>query len=158
MLASFSLPLLMRPGWQAEDRAHRLGQRSSVNVHFLLARGSLDDLLFHTLNKKLGIVSSALDGQRARMGAATSPAGPGWLLFNLARAFSYTRALFAGSRRVAVQGLPARGRRVRVPRAAPRRHRGGRPAVLGAPAAGLILYVSLECLQMVVAGAVCRVA
>ena len=28
---------------QAEDRAHRRGQRRSVNVYFLIARGTLDE-------------------------------------------------------------------------------------------------------------------
>lgn len=28
---------------QAEDRAHRMGQRDMVNVHYLVARGTADD-------------------------------------------------------------------------------------------------------------------
>lgn len=32
---------------QAEDRAHRIGQRDSVNVHYLLCKHTLDDRLWY---------------------------------------------------------------------------------------------------------------
>lgn len=31
---------------QAEDRAHRIGQTSSVNVHYVVAKGTADDFLW----------------------------------------------------------------------------------------------------------------
>lgn len=31
---------------QAEDRAHRIGQKDSVNVHYLLAQGTFDDKIW----------------------------------------------------------------------------------------------------------------
>ncbi|EPZ31538.1 P-loop containing nucleoside triphosphate hydrolase domain-containing protein [Rozella allomycis CSF55] len=31
---------------QAEDRARRIGQKDSVNVHYLLAKGTLDDIFW----------------------------------------------------------------------------------------------------------------
>lgn len=38
---------------QAEDRAHRIGQYSSVNVHYLIAKGTLDPLMWAMLNRKV---------------------------------------------------------------------------------------------------------
>lgn len=54
---------------QAEDRAHRIGQRSAVNVHFLVAAKTLDDMLWHTLSRKVTVVSHALDGAQAHLRA-----------------------------------------------------------------------------------------
>ena len=38
---------------QAEDRAHRIGQASSVNVYYLHVRGSIDDLIWASVQNKL---------------------------------------------------------------------------------------------------------
>lgn len=54
---------------QAENRAHRIGQPNSVNIHYLVAQGTLDDILWRTINKKVGIVSSTLDGFRDKLSA-----------------------------------------------------------------------------------------
>lgn len=43
---------------QAEDRAHRIGQQSSVNVHYLLAKGTADDLIWPLIKKKLQTLES----------------------------------------------------------------------------------------------------
>ena len=61
---------------QAEDRVHRIGQKSAVNVQFLVAQGTVDDIIWGMLCRKLSTVGSALDGaHRARFGAsAASPA------------------------------------------------------------------------------------
>lgn len=32
---------------QAEDRVHRIGQTSNVNIHYLVAKGSADDHLWY---------------------------------------------------------------------------------------------------------------
>ena len=84
---------------QAEDRAHRIGQASSVNVHFLHARGSIDDLIWGSIQvhsrcrcacrcaflspntpthvqNKLGAVGEAIDGQGQEL-AAKRTAAPG---------------------------------------------------------------------------------
>eukprot|EP00056_Hartaetosiga_gracilis_P007950 m.114128 g.114128 ORF g.114128 m.114128 type:complete len:1223 (-) comp12812_c0_seq1:69-3737(-) len=55
---------------QAEDRVHRIGQSSSaVNIHFLVTENSLDDILWGTLVRKVGVVSATLDGDIKRLKA-----------------------------------------------------------------------------------------
>lgn len=41
---------------QAEDRSHRLGQTENVHVDYLFAKGTIDELLWNILNKKLNIL------------------------------------------------------------------------------------------------------
>lgn len=48
---------------QAEDRVHRVGQPNAVNVYYLLAHNTIDDLLWTLLETKLAILSHSLDGQ-----------------------------------------------------------------------------------------------
>lgn len=38
---------------QAEDRAHRIGQTSSVHVHYLIAKGTFDMVMWAMLNRKV---------------------------------------------------------------------------------------------------------
>ena len=38
---------------QAEDRAHRIGQQSTVHVHYLVAKGTLDEWFWSALAKKV---------------------------------------------------------------------------------------------------------
>ncbi|XP_063244353.1 SWI/SNF-related matrix-associated actin-dependent regulator of chromatin subfamily A-like protein 1 isoform X1 [Bacillus rossius redtenbacheri] len=51
--------LFWNPGilLQAEDRAHRLGQRSSVEVRYLVAQGTADDHLWELIQGKLGTLN-----------------------------------------------------------------------------------------------------
>ncbi|XP_051642881.1 SWI/SNF-related matrix-associated actin-dependent regulator of chromatin subfamily A-like protein 1 isoform X2 [Manacus candei] len=44
---------------QAEDRAHRIGQTSSVNVHYLVARGTADDYLWPMIQEKIKVLGEA---------------------------------------------------------------------------------------------------
>ncbi|NXP19138.1 SMAL1 protein, partial [Scytalopus superciliaris] len=44
---------------QAEDRAHRIGQTSSVNVHYLVARGTADDYLWPMIQDKIKVLGEA---------------------------------------------------------------------------------------------------
>jgi Helicase conserved C-terminal domain len=43
---------------QAEDRAHRIGQKDSVLVQYLLAKGTTDDTLWPLILKKLNVLES----------------------------------------------------------------------------------------------------
>jgi hypothetical protein len=47
---------------QAEDRAHRRGQRRPVNVYFLCAKGTSDDRRWQALNNSLGQLTQVHDG------------------------------------------------------------------------------------------------
>ncbi|XP_032362677.1 DNA annealing helicase and endonuclease ZRANB3 [Etheostoma spectabile] len=49
---------------QAEDRAHRIGQTSSVNVHYLIAKGTFDTVMWSMLNKKETVTGSTLNGRK----------------------------------------------------------------------------------------------
>jgi SWI/SNF-related matrix-associated actin-dependent regulator 1 of chromatin subfamily A len=47
---------------QAEARAHRIGQRSSVQVVHLLARGTVDEAMAGVLREKAAVIAQAVDG------------------------------------------------------------------------------------------------
>jgi SWI/SNF-related matrix-associated actin-dependent regulator 1 of chromatin subfamily A len=49
---------------QAEDRAHRIGQRDSVLVQFLHAKDSVDDIIWQSVQNKLENLGRFLDGTR----------------------------------------------------------------------------------------------
>ncbi|XP_012582928.1 PREDICTED: DNA annealing helicase and endonuclease ZRANB3 isoform X1 [Condylura cristata] len=54
---------------QAEDRAHRIGQCNSVNIHYLIANGTLDTLMWGMLNRKTQITGSTLNGRKEKLQA-----------------------------------------------------------------------------------------
>ncbi|XP_030614198.1 SWI/SNF-related matrix-associated actin-dependent regulator of chromatin subfamily A-like protein 1 isoform X2 [Archocentrus centrarchus] len=41
---------------QAEDRVHRIGQTSSVNIHYLVAKGTADDHLWPMIQEKMNVL------------------------------------------------------------------------------------------------------
>ncbi|VDK22053.1 unnamed protein product [Anisakis simplex] len=43
---------------QAEDRAHRVGQKDSVFIQYLLAKSTADDVMWPLIQKKLDVLSS----------------------------------------------------------------------------------------------------
>ncbi|VDL46541.1 unnamed protein product [Hymenolepis diminuta] len=51
--------LYWNPGvlMQAEDRVHRIGQRDSVEIHYLLASGTVDEQLWSLVKNKLDVLS-----------------------------------------------------------------------------------------------------
>jgi SWI/SNF-related matrix-associated actin-dependent regulator 1 of chromatin subfamily A len=48
---------------QCEDRAHRIGQKNSVNVYKMVAEGTLDEYINDLLNDKIRILDAVLDGK-----------------------------------------------------------------------------------------------
>ncbi|XP_064647797.1 SWI/SNF-related matrix-associated actin-dependent regulator of chromatin subfamily A-like protein 1 [Lineus longissimus] len=53
--------LFWNPGilTQAEDRVHRIGQKDSVNVQYLMAKGTADDYIWPLVQNKLDVLQSA---------------------------------------------------------------------------------------------------
>jgi SWI/SNF-related matrix-associated actin-dependent regulator 1 of chromatin subfamily A len=49
--------------WQAEDRAYRIGQRCTVNVHYLVARGTIDEFVQHVLEVKASLIGAVVEGK-----------------------------------------------------------------------------------------------
>lgn len=54
---------------QAEDRAHRIGQRNCIVVNYLLAKKTLDESMWRAVRRKLTVVGQSLTGTAARMEA-----------------------------------------------------------------------------------------
>lgn len=52
---------------QAEDRAHRIGQRNSILVNYLLAKKTLDESMWRSVRRKLTVVGQSLTGRAGRM-------------------------------------------------------------------------------------------
>ncbi|XP_028662380.2 DNA annealing helicase and endonuclease ZRANB3 [Erpetoichthys calabaricus] len=54
---------------QAEDRAHRIGQTSSVHIHYLIAKGTFDTVMWAMLNRKEGVTGNTLNGKKEQLKA-----------------------------------------------------------------------------------------
>jgi SWI/SNF-related matrix-associated actin-dependent regulator 1 of chromatin subfamily A len=48
--------------WQAEDRAYRIGQTSTVNVTYFSATGTVDEFVSHALAVKSGLIEAVIEG------------------------------------------------------------------------------------------------
>ncbi|XP_013410216.1 DNA annealing helicase and endonuclease ZRANB3-like isoform X2 [Lingula anatina] len=48
---------------QCEDRAHRIGQQNRVNVHYLVAKGTMDEWMWSMINRKTTVVTATLNGK-----------------------------------------------------------------------------------------------
>ncbi|KAK9934159.1 hypothetical protein M0R45_021312 [Rubus argutus] len=57
---------------QAEDRAHRIGQMSSVNVYYLLANDTVDDIIWDVVQSKLENLGQMLDGHENSLEVSAS--------------------------------------------------------------------------------------
>jgi len=54
---------------QAEDRAHRIGQKNAVNCIFLIGKNTLDDIMWPLIARKVRVLGFALDGKKASLNA-----------------------------------------------------------------------------------------
>ena len=52
---------------QAEDRAHRIGQKNSVNIYYMLGHGTVDDQIFQMINSKAMVTTDVTDGCKTSM-------------------------------------------------------------------------------------------
>ena len=51
---------------QAEDRCHRIGQKNTVNVYYLLAAGSIEEKIAEILDEKRSVLDAIIDGEEAK--------------------------------------------------------------------------------------------
>jgi SWI/SNF-related matrix-associated actin-dependent regulator of chromatin subfamily A-like protein 1 len=55
--------------WQAEDRAYRIGQTSTVHVTYMTASGTVDDFVSTLLAAKTALVDAVVEGRALQAGA-----------------------------------------------------------------------------------------
>ncbi|KAG7315354.1 hypothetical protein KOW79_021442 [Hemibagrus wyckioides] len=72
---------------QAEDRAHRIGQTSSVHVHYLIAKGTFDMVMWAMLNRKETVTGSTLNGRKDYLKAEEADKEK-WDFLNFAQAWT----------------------------------------------------------------------
>ena len=60
------LELPWEPGsvTQAEDRIHRIGQKNSVTIHYLLANDTIEEKIARLIDSKRKILDAVLDGKK----------------------------------------------------------------------------------------------
>ena len=52
---------------QAEDRAHRIGQQNDVSVHYLVAAGTVDDIIWPLIERKMTVLGETMDGAASHL-------------------------------------------------------------------------------------------
>ncbi|OCT63361.1 DNA annealing helicase and endonuclease ZRANB3 [Xenopus laevis] len=77
---------------QAEDRAHRIGQCNSVHIHYLIARGTMDTLMWGMLNRKANVTGSTLNGKKEKIQADEDKEDK-WNFLNFAKSWSPNEGL-----------------------------------------------------------------
>ena len=76
--------------WQAEDRAHRIGQSGSVNVAYMVARGTLEEFVRTVLDTKSRLIDDVVEGR------ALGEAMDGDVLTELRRLLAHLDTAVAG--------------------------------------------------------------
>ncbi|XP_048024130.1 DNA annealing helicase and endonuclease ZRANB3 isoform X1 [Megalobrama amblycephala] len=72
---------------QAEDRAHRIGQTTTVHIHYLIAKGTFDTVMWAMLNRKETVTGSALNGKKEYLKAEVGDQEK-WDFLNFAQAWT----------------------------------------------------------------------
>ncbi|KAK7126664.1 hypothetical protein R3I94_017995 [Phoxinus phoxinus] len=72
---------------QAEDRAHRIGQTATVHIHYLIAKGTFDTVMWSMLNRKETVTGSALNGKKEYLKAEVGDQEK-WDFLNFAQAWT----------------------------------------------------------------------
>ena len=75
--------------WQAEDRAHRIGQHGTVNVTYMIARRTLEEFVRTVLETKARLVDAIVEGR------ALGDAADNDMLTELRRMMAHLDAAFA---------------------------------------------------------------
>jgi SWI/SNF-related matrix-associated actin-dependent regulator 1 of chromatin subfamily A len=60
---------------QAADRVHRIGQRSAVNIWYIVARGTIDDRMMTLVQDKRNVTGVAISGRQAKRNVLASVRG-----------------------------------------------------------------------------------
>jgi SWI/SNF-related matrix-associated actin-dependent regulator 1 of chromatin subfamily A len=76
---------------QAEARAHRVGQKDTVNVYRMVARGTLDDQVTELLTKKAEILKTVLEGKSGELTAEEGQSADRSILTDVVRTFRVPR-------------------------------------------------------------------
>ena len=53
--------------YTAEDRTHRIGQKDNVVISYVIGKGTIDDIMWPMIQKKLSVVGHTLDGKKKDM-------------------------------------------------------------------------------------------
>ncbi|XP_041118108.1 DNA annealing helicase and endonuclease ZRANB3 [Polyodon spathula] len=77
---------------QAEDRAHRIGQCSSVHIHYLIAKGTFDTVMWGMLNRKANVTGCTLNGKKEHLKADVGDKEQ-WDFLNFASAWTPSETL-----------------------------------------------------------------
>eukprot|EP00063_Salmo_salar_P064427 XP_014039262.1 PREDICTED: DNA annealing helicase and endonuclease ZRANB3-like [Salmo salar] len=79
---------------QAEDRAHRIGQTASVHVHYLIAKGTFDTVMWAMLNRKETVTGTTLNGKKEYLKAELGDKDK-WDFLNFAEAWTPSKTTLA---------------------------------------------------------------
>eukprot|EP00063_Salmo_salar_P033284 XP_014008119.1 PREDICTED: DNA annealing helicase and endonuclease ZRANB3-like isoform X1 [Salmo salar] len=79
---------------QAEDRAHRIGQTASVHVHYLIAKGTFDTVMWAMLNRKETVTGTTLNGKKGYLKAELGDKDK-WDFLNFAEAWTPSETTLA---------------------------------------------------------------
>ncbi|KAG0464473.1 hypothetical protein HPP92_020542 [Vanilla planifolia] len=57
---------------QAEDRVHRIGQATAINIYYLVANETVDDIIWDVVQSKLENIGQVLDGEEVKLEVSSS--------------------------------------------------------------------------------------